>query len=100
MGKSLLTIEKEIIRKEYQKSPLGIAEKKLRTFYDGLIIKKEVLAEDIAKRVYDIRVENEKRTEEYIETRLKLDREAVDNFLLESMTKELDILYGQIRTEI
>lgn len=92
MSKTLLTIEKEIIKKEYEKSPLGIIEKELRKVYDGYTLTGTALPEDVAKQVYDIREENEKKTGEYIETRLKHDREAVDNLLLEAMTKELELL--------
>lgn len=92
MSKTALTIQKEIIKKEYEKSPLGIIEKKLRAFYDGLVGKGEKLPEDVAKQIYEIREMNEKRTENYIEERLKHDREAVDNFLLDAMTKEEEIL--------
>lgn len=92
MSKSLLTIEKEYLKKEYEKSPLGIIEKKLRAFYDNLYVTGNKLDEETSKKVSDIRDENEKRVQEYIDTRLKLDREAVDSFLLESMTKELELI--------
>lgn len=92
MSKSVLTIEKEILKKEYEKSPLGQIEKKLRAFYDGMVTKGEVLPEEIAKKVYDIREENEKRTMEYVDDRLKQDRETVDNFLLDAMTREEEVL--------
>lgn len=92
MSKSALTIQKEIIKKEYEKSPLGIIEKELRAFYDGMVTKGEKLPEEFAKQVFEIREENEKRTEAYIDERLKLDREAVDGFLLEAMTREKEVL--------
>lgn len=92
MSKTALTIQKEIIKKEYEKSPLGLIEKKLRAFYDGLVVKNEKLPEDVAKEVYELRDMNEKRVENYIEERLKIDRETVDNFLLDVMTKEEQIL--------
>lgn len=92
MTRTLLSIEKEILKKEYAKSPLGIAERKITKFYDDLIAKKEALPEPIAKQVYDIRDENEKKTEKYIDDRVKIDKETIDEFLLESMTKELEII--------
>lgn len=92
MSKSALTIQKEIIKKEYEKSPLGLMEKELRAFYDGFVTRGEKLPEEFAKQIYEIREENEKRTEAYIDERLKLDREAVDGFLLEAMTKEKEVL--------
>lgn len=92
MSKSALTIQKEIIKKEYEKSPLGLMEKELRAFYDSLVTKGEKLPEEFAKQVFDIREANEKRTMDYVDERLKIDREAVDGFLLESMTKEKEVL--------
>ncbi len=92
MSKSLLTIEKEYLKKEHEKSPLGKVEKKLRAFYDNLYVTNTKLDEETLKKVSDIREANEKRIQEYIDTRLKTDREAVDNFLLESMTEELQLI--------
>ncbi len=92
MSKSILTIEKEILKKEHEKTPLGIIEKDLRKFYDGLVTTGQKLPEDIAEQVYRIREGNEKTVGDYVETRLKLDKQAVDDFLLEAMTKELEIL--------
>jgi hypothetical protein len=92
MSKSVLTIHKEIERKEYAASPLGKLEKVIGEIYREMQLKKEALPEDLAKQVYDIREENEKWQMQYIDDRLKADREAVDSKLLESMTRELAIL--------
>ena len=90
--KSLLTIEKEYLKKEYQKSPLGLVEKELNKVYDQLYLTNNKPTKEIIDSINKIREDNEKRVQEYVENRLKLDREAVDNFLLESMTEELGIL--------
>lgn len=92
MSKSILTIHKEMEKKEYAKSPLGKVEKELGQIYDAMRLKNEALPEDIAKQIYDVRDDNEKWQMKYIEDRLKADREAVDAKLLESMSSELDIL--------
>jgi hypothetical protein len=92
MSKSVLTIHKEIERKEYAASSLGKLEKVIGEIYREMQLKKEALPENIAKEVYDIREENEKWQMQYIDDRLKADREAVDSKLLESMTRELAIL--------
>lgn len=92
MGKSILTIHKEIEKQAHAKSPLGQLEKKLRTFYDSMVMKREKLPEHLAKEIYNIREENEKRTMEYIDERLKKDRDAVDEFLMDAMTRELEII--------
>lgn len=95
----MLTIQKERLKKEYAKSPLGLIEKQLRDFYDSLVVKGQKLPEDYAKQVYDIREDNEKRVGEYVETRLKHDREAVDDFLLDAMTRELEVLNNFNKTK-
>jgi hypothetical protein len=92
MSKSVLTIHKEMERKEYAASPLGKIEKTIGEIYRDMQLKKLALPEDLAKQVYDIREENEKWQMNYIDERLKKDREAVDAKLLESMSRELDIL--------
>lgn len=92
MSKSLLTIHKEIEKKEYAKSPLGLIEKELGNFYAELKKFGTTLPEDVAKQIYDIRDENEKAQIKYIEDSQRRDREYVDNLLLEAMTKEMTIL--------
>lgn len=92
MAKSNLAIHKEIEKKKYNESPLGQIEKKLRKFYDNCILTKTQLPENLAKEVYDLRTFNENRTKDYIDERLKKDRDQVDDFLLETMTKELAII--------
>jgi len=92
MSKSALTIHKEILKKEYAESPLGKIERELTKIYDGMKLSGQALPEDVAKDIFDVRDENEKWQMNYIDERLKLDREAVDSKLLESMSKELDIL--------
>lgn len=89
---SILSIHKEIEKRKYAESDLGKAEKELGKIYDSLKIKNSKLPEDIAKKIYDIRDENEKWQTEYIERTNREHKEAVDGKLLESMTKELEIL--------
>jgi hypothetical protein len=89
---SVLTIHKEIEKKEYEKSPLGQLEKKLRKFYDSLVIKKKKLPENLAKEVYDLRTAHEKKYMDYLDERVKKDKEAIDVMLSEAFTKELEIL--------
>lgn len=93
--KSILNIHKEIIKKEYEKSPLGQMEKKLRRFYES----GEVLSEEAAKLIFDIRREHEKKQEEYIELTNKQHREETDKMLFDAWTKELAIIekhHGEI----
>lgn len=92
MSKSNLTLYKEILKKEHESSELGIAEKKIRTFYDSLILKGERLPENLARLVYQIREENEQKQLDYIKASQQRDREAIDVMLLESFNKELEIL--------
>lgn len=92
MSKSILTIHKEILKKEYAKSPLGILERKIREFYEEIVRSGTQLPEDISKKINEIRTKNEKDQEEYVEYSLKRDRENVDNLLFESMTKEWELL--------
>ena len=92
MLKSGLTIHKEIQKKEYEKSPLGKVERALTKIYDKMRLENKALPENIAKKVYDTRDENEKWQMKYVDDRTRADREAVDEKLLESMSKELDIL--------
>ena len=92
MSKSILTIQKEILKKEYAKSPLGILEKNIGEFYVEMNRKKKKLPEDVAKQIYDIRDGNEKAVMKYIEDSQKRDREAVDSLLLEAMSKEWDLI--------
>mgnify|MGYP001609316727 CR=1 FL=1 len=93
-----LSIHKEIEKKKYAESPIGLKEKSLRKIYDSLTLKNEKLPEEVAKKVYDVRDENEKWQMEYIRKTNLEHKEAVDAKLLESMTKELDILnaYGYV----
>lgn len=88
----VLSIHKEIAKKEYQQSPLGKVERKLTKIYDNMKLNSQALPESIAKEVYDIRDENEKWNLAYIERTNKEHREAIDAKLLEAMSKELDIL--------
>jgi hypothetical protein len=92
MSKSGLTIHKEMQKKLYQESELGKVEREITKIYDNLTLKKQQLPEEISKKIFDIRDENEKWQLEYIERTNREHREAVDAKLLESMSKELDIL--------
>lgn len=87
-----LSIQKDLLKREYANSPLGKVEREITKIYDSLKLKESQLPEDIAKQIYDIRDENEKWQLAYIERTNKEHKEAVDGKLLESMTKELDIL--------
>lgn len=89
---SILQIHKELEKKEYANSPVGKLEKQIRQFYDGLTTTGQKLPETVAKQVYDLRDENEKKHKEYIDYTLKRDKEAVDDLLINSFTKELEIL--------
>lgn len=89
---SLLSIHKELEKKQYAESPLGKLERKLHDFYDEMVLRKEALPEDIAKQVYDIRDKNEKDQKDYIDMTLKRDKEAVGKMLFDTFTKELEIL--------
>lgn len=89
---SVLTIHKEIQKKEYAQSPLGKLERELTKFYDDLKLHKKVLPEEFSKEIYDIRDANEKAQIEYIDMTLKRDKEAVNKMLFDSMTKELEVI--------
>ena len=93
MSKGMLSLHKEILKKEYEQSPLGKIEKELRKYYEGVELKKyDKLPEDLAEQVFDIREENEKAQLDYIEQANKRHKEAVDEMLLTAMTKELEII--------
>lgn len=92
MSKSVLTIHKEIEKKAYAESPLGKLEKEIGRIYDAFKIKNKKLPEDVAEKIYDIRDENEKWQLEYIERTNREHKEAIDAKLLDSMTRELNIL--------
>lgn len=92
-NKNMLSIHKEMEKKEYAESPLGKIEKQLRNFYEGVEIKKwEKLPEHLAEQVFEIREENEKKQLEYIDQANKKHKQFVDEMLLEAMTKELEII--------
>lgn len=87
-----LSIHKEIEKKNYAESPLGKIEREITKIYDAMKLSSTALPEDVAKKIYDIRDENEKWQLDYIERTNREHKEAVNNKLLESMTKELGIL--------
>lgn len=89
---SALTLHKHIAQKEYAQSPLGKIEKQIKQFYDDLYLKRVKLSEEEVKQVNAIRTENEELVTDYIKKRETEDREAIDEMLLQSMTKELVIL--------
>jgi len=92
MSKSILTIHKEILKKEYAHSPLGKLEKQLGDFYTEMQRKKEKLPEEIAEQIYNIRDENEKAMMKYVEDSQKRDKEEVDKLLFGAMSKEMEII--------
>jgi len=98
MSKSATTIAKEIEKEAYAKSPIGLAERRITKFYDGMKLKGQALPEDIAKKIYNVRDENEKWQLEYIEQTTKQHRIDVDNKLLESFNKELEIIDEYLKT--
>jgi len=100
MSKSNLTIYKEVLKKEYAKSPLGLAEKKLREFYDESYLKSNPIPEEILEKIDKIRGDNEKKYLEYIETRQKTDKEWLDDRLLEAMTEEISLLEANSTTNM
>lgn len=87
-----LSIHKEIEKKAYAESPLGKAEREITKVYDSLTLSGKKLPEDVSKQIYDLRDENEKWQLAYIERTNREHKEAINNKLLESMTKELEIL--------
>ena len=90
--KSVTTLHRELLKKDYAASPLGIAEKKISKFYEDMVAKSQALPEEIAKKVYDIREANEKAQMDYIERSQRENREMVDSLLLDSFTKEIAVL--------
>ena len=97
MAKSILTVHKEILKKDHAKSPLGILEKNIASFYQEMEKAGKKFPEDIAEKVYDVRDGNEKAVQKYIEDSQRRDREYVDNLLLEAMTKEWNIILSYKR---
>lgn len=95
--KSILSIHKEILRKEYAKSPLGLLEKRLTQIHTLLMMNKHPIPEEIIEQINDIRDENEKQQLEYIERTEKENREAVDSMLQKSMEKEVELLENYIK---
>jgi hypothetical protein len=92
MSKSILTIHKEVEKKEYEKTPLGQAEKKLRAFYDEAYLKDNPIPEDILKQIDTIREEQAKKYDDYIQERMRIDKEWIDTELLNAMTREISLL--------
>lgn len=93
-----MSIHKEMEKKEYAESPLGKIEKELRDFYEGVEIKKyEPLPEHLAEQVFDIREANEKKQLDYIDEANQKHKQAVNEMLLEAMTKELKIIKQHIK---
>lgn len=92
MGKSVLTIHRELAKKEHAKSPLGKLEKELSRFYDEMILKKKQLPEEFAEQIYDIRDNQEQWMLDYIERTNLEQKKAIDDKLFESMTKELEVI--------
>lgn len=92
MGKTVLSIHKEIEKKRYAESPVGKMERELTKIYDSLKLKNQKLPEDIAEQVYNIRDENEKWHLDYIARMNRERSEAIEAKLLESFTKEVELL--------
>lgn len=92
MGKSGLTIQKEIEKKAYAKTPLGQAEKKMRAFYMDVELGKLKLTDQDKEKINKIREDNEKWQMEYIERTNNEHRLAVDAKLLESFNEEIALL--------
>lgn len=92
MSKSILTIHKEIERKEWEKTPLGQLEKNIRQFYNRMSKNGKRLPEEVAKKVYEIRTENEKIQLEYIERTNREHKEFIDQSLLKSMGEEWELI--------
>lgn len=93
MPKSVTTIHREIQKREYAKSPLGLVEKELGEIINDLRTGKlPKLPEDISEKIYNIREQNEKVVPEYVKKRLQIDREYIDNLLFVAMSSELKIL--------
>ena len=87
-----MTIHKEIEKKEYAKSPLGIVERDLTKVYDELKIQGRKLPENLCREIYKIREDNEKWQMKFIEDSMIEQRKKVDEKLLESMTAELTLI--------
>mgnify|MGYP001610017802 CR=1 FL=1 len=90
--KSLLSIQKEMLKKEYDKTELGQLQKKIGKFYNQVKENQWILPDNLLKQVNDIRNENEKAQMEYIERTNREHREYLDQTLLESMSKEWSLL--------
>lgn len=88
----VLNLHKQIEKKEYANSPVGKLERQMTAFYDDMKLSKKVLPEEVAKQIYDIRDENEKKHKEYIDYTLQRDKEAVDALLIDSFTRELEVI--------
>lgn len=95
----VLQLHKEIEKKEYANSPVGKLERQMTAFYDEMFLAKKALPEDVAKQIYDIRDENEKKHKEYIEYTLQRDRDAVNAILIDSFTRELEIINNWKKTQ-
>lgn len=89
---NVLSIHREIEKKAYAESPLGKVERALTKIYDGLKLDQKKLPEDVSKQIFDVRDENEKWQLEYIERTNREHKDAINAKLLESMTRELEIL--------
>ena len=106
MGKSILTIAKEIKRRAYTETPLGQAETELRRFYERVARGQTKLSETDKKRVNVMRTLSEKDIEkanleegeklrklrESWETAKADASQRIDSMLLDSMLAELEFL--------
>ena len=88
----VIQIQKEIEKKEYANSPVGKLEREMTKFYDEMKVTGKALPEDVAKKIYDIRDENEKKHKEYIDMTLQRDKDAINELLINSFTRELEII--------
>ena len=88
MAKSNLTIHKEIEMEKHLATPLGQAEHKIKKFYDCVTeLPKEFIAQVNAVRG---RVETEVGA--YVNERMKIDKDYIDDILLRAMTEEVNLL--------
>lgn len=99
MGKSTLTLNKEIAKEKYYATPLGQREKKIGKFYLLLETNKKKLPEKLAKKVFEIRAALEKDILAYVERTKKEHAEEESRLLTESFDKEIEVIDEFLKTD-
>ncbi len=92
MGKSMVSIHRELEKEAYKKTPLGIVEGRIAVAYKELQEKGIAPTHAVALKINKIRKDNEDAQLAYIDKTNREHKIAVDKMLLKSMSAELKVL--------